>query len=184
MKKFFSLLVAAILVGCGGGDGGGGVGILGGGGVLGGDTTQEALTGTYTLTGIRFEYSNGLIATEKDLAPWSGFADIGNTELDIQFAILGVTTQAGGPYSATWSSNTSGYISDGSDTIDFTLSGGTLTLIFANLDVDVGVTADAFLIYQKVSNNHTNKSVERESLRTNNLNVTGSIKQLMKSLIK
>jgi hypothetical protein len=183
MKKFSFLLVAAILIGCGGGGGGSwdeGVGGLGGAVV----TPQEGLTGQYTMTGVRYEFSDGLVATENDLVPWGGHMDIGNTTMDIQMTLLGNSTQTGGSYSTIWSSATAGEISDGYDSIPFTLSNGKMTLIFWDLEIDVGLTADVFLYWQKVSDSHVSKSIERESVGTNDVNIFGSISRFMKSHMK
>lgn len=172
MKKFSFLLVATLLLGCGGGGGGGG------------STNANELTGQYTMTGVRYEFSNGLVATERDLVPWSGHADIGHTTMGIQFTLLGESTSAGGSYSATWSSATAGTIFDGSDSIPFTFSNGDLTLIFPDLVVDVGLTADVFLYWHKISDSHVNQSPEMEFLGTRDGTISGTISRLLKSVMK
>ena len=185
MRKFFSthhhtssllVFLAMIFLSCGGGGGGDG----GGGGVV----TQGELTGQYTMTGLTGISSDGLVVTEEDAVPWSGFIDIGPTTMTIQLTLSGDTTQTGGTYTATWSSDTTGLISDGYDTIDFTLSGGQLTLHFGNLDLGDGRTADMWLYYQKVSDSYTSMSVKSESVGPNDINLFESISQLMKSLVK
>lgn len=175
MKRIFGPVVwtiaaVIVLVGCGGGGGGG--------------NTQAELPGQYTLTGIRYEFSNGLVATENDLVPWSGHADIGQTTMGIEIIALGESINVGGPYSPIWSSATAGTISDGSDSIPFTLSNGNLTLIFPDLVIDVGLTADVFLYWHKISDSHINQSPVRESVETNGVNSLESISQMLKSLMK
>jgi hypothetical protein len=177
LRKLSFSLVAIFLIGIGCGGGGGG-----GGGNDGG--TQAELPGQYTMTGIRYEFNNGLVATEKDFVPWGGQADIGHTTLGLQMTLLGETTNVGGSYSATWSSATGGTIFDGSDSIPFTLSNGDLTLIFPDLFIDVGLTADVFIYWHKVSDSHVNLSPDRESVGTNDVNIFGSLSQFMKSVMK
>ena len=183
MRKLSSLLVAFLLIGigCGGGGGDGG-GITGG--EAGTNPTREALTGKYMMTGITFSYSNGLVATEKDLAPWSGSMDIGPTTTSGVWTILGDTSLVGGPYTATWTSDTGGTISEPGYSFYFTLSGGKLTFHFEKLAVDTGVTADAWIYWQKYSDSYTSKSLEIESIGTNDVNISESINQLMQSLVK
>jgi hypothetical protein len=136
------------------------------------------------MTGIRYEFSNGLVATEKDMVPWSGHIDIGQKTMSIQMTLLGQSTNTGGPYSALWSSATGGTISDGTDSIPFTLSNGKLTLFFLDMVIDVGITADVYLYWQKVSDSHVNQSPVRDSVGTNDGNISGSISRFLMSIMQ
>ncbi len=181
MKRTIGLVLLGVvavfaMVSCGGGGGGGDS--------VGSVTPQEELAGQYALAGFTLSASNGQTVTEQDATSWGGDIDIGHINLDFTLQIEGDITNAGGQYTVTWTSPTGGTINDGFDTISFTLSGGNLTWYYNNWDYGNGLTADMWIYWHKYSNNHTNLSPERESIGTNNMNISRSIMELMKSLVK
>jgi hypothetical protein len=151
-KNWLAVALLIVLAGCGGGGGGGGSSPA---------PVNEPLTGTYRLTGFTIIYNNGVSVTEKSpvVTSWSGSLELGPTTGKQVFTLNGIVASSGGPYTATWTTATSGTIDDGGDPVAFTLTNGSLSIHMHGTSGTLSY--EEWDYWQKVSPSYTVKSVER-----------------------
>lgn len=153
MKKNLLLGMAALLmIGCGGGGGGGSS--------TPAPITQESLVGKYSLSGFTIVYSNGVTLTESDprITSFSGNLELGPTTGRVTYTVNGISSTSGGPYTATFTTATSGTMTGPGDS--FTLNNGNLMIhIIGSAD---GLTFEEWDYWQKYSGTSTMASPEHE----------------------
>jgi hypothetical protein len=182
MKRIIGLIALSMvavfaMVSCGGGGGGGSS--------TPSFTPPADITGRYVMTGISAHTSDGQTFTENDFKPWGGYIDIGHVNLAMSITLLGTTESGSGPLSVSWSSATEGVLSGGGDGLPFTLSStGQLVLHMAPSEISPGITAEAWLYYQR-SGPHTSLAPEvaMESAGTDNVDIKTFIRDKINILV-